>query len=74
VDGVNPVLHSKRILLIISGGIAFYKSLELIRRLRERGATVRAILTPGAEAFVTPLAVGAITGNRVFTKLFGRED
>ena len=68
------MLRSKHILLIISGGIAFYKSLDLIRRLRERGADVRAILTPAAEAFVTPLAVGAITGNKVFTRLFDRED
>src|SRR6266567_2726779 len=68
------MFRSKRILLIISGGIAFYKSLDLIRRLRERGATVRAILTPAAAEFVTPLAVGAITGNKVFTKLLDRED
>lgn len=68
------MLRSKRILLVISGGIAFYKSLDLIRRLRERGATVQAILTTAAEEFVTPLAVGAITGNKVFTKLFDRQD
>ena len=74
MDGVNPMLRAKRILLIISGGIAFYKSLDLIRRLRERGANVQAILTPAAEAFVTPLAVGAISGNKVFTKLFDRLD
>ena len=74
MDGVNPMLRSKRILLVISGGIAFYKSLDLIRRLRERGASVRAILTPAAQEFVTPLAVGALTGNEVFTKLFDRQD
>ena len=68
------MLRSKRILLIISGGIAFYKSLDLIRRLRERGASVQAVLTPAAEAFVTPLAVGAITGSKVFTRLFDRPE
>src|SRR6516162_6025719 len=56
------LLRGKRILLVISGGIAFYKSLDLIRRLRERGADVRAILTRAAAEFVTPLAVGALTG------------
>jgi phosphopantothenoylcysteine decarboxylase/phosphopantothenate--cysteine ligase len=68
------VLRGKRILLIIAGGIAFYKSLDLIRRLRERGAEVRAILTGAAQEFVTPLAVGALTGNKVFTELFDRQD
>lgn len=63
-------MQQKRILLIISGGIAAYKSLDLIRRLKERGLAVRAILTEGGARFVTPLAVGAITGERVFTDLF----
>lgn len=63
-------LSSKRILLIISGGIAAYKSLDLIRRLRERGAGVRVIMTKAAQQFVTPLAAGAIAGGRVFTDLF----
>ncbi len=57
-------LDNKRILLIIGGGIAAYKSLDLIRRLRERGARVRAILTRAGAEFVTPLAVGAIAGER----------
>jgi phosphopantothenoylcysteine decarboxylase/phosphopantothenate--cysteine ligase len=68
------MLRARRILLVISGGIAFYKSLDLVRRLRERGAEVRAILTPAAQAFVTPLAVGAITGGKVFTELLDRQD
>ena len=51
-------LSSKRILLIIGGGIAAYKSLDLIRRLRERGAKVRCVLTVAAQHFVTPLAAG----------------
>ena len=67
-------LQDKRILLIISGGIAAYKSLDLIRRLRERGAKVRPVMTAGAQAFVTPLAVGALAADKVFTELFSRED
>ena len=59
--GGSRVLYGKRILLIISGGIAAYKSLELIRRLRERGAAVRCILTAAAQNFVTPLSVAAPT-------------
>jgi phosphopantothenoylcysteine decarboxylase/phosphopantothenate--cysteine ligase len=59
-----------RLLLIIGGGIAAYKSLDLIRRLRERGVTVRCILTQAATQFVTPLAAGALTGGHVFTDLF----
>src|SRR5271169_3542010 len=51
---------AKRVLLIIGGGIAAYKSLDLIRRLKERGALVRVVLTSAAQHFVTPLAVGAL--------------
>src|SRR5258707_715021 len=60
-DG-SRVLDGKRILLIISGGIAAYKSLELIRRLRERGAAGRCILTAAAQNFVTPPPVSAASG------------
>ena len=60
----------KRVLLIVGGGIAAYKSLDLIRRLKERGIAVRGILTKAAEHFVTPLSAGAILGERVFTDLF----
>lgn len=67
-------LAGKRIVLIISGGIAAYKSLDLIRRLRERGAAVRPIMTRGAQEFVTPLAVGALSASHVYTELFSRED
>jgi phosphopantothenoylcysteine decarboxylase / phosphopantothenate---cysteine ligase len=56
------ILAGKRVLLIIGGGIAAYKALDLIRRLRERGASVRCILTAGAQQFVTPLAASALTG------------
>ncbi len=72
--GATSPLAGKAILLIISGGIAAYKSLELIRRLRERGASVRAVMTRGAQEFITPLAVGALTSGKVFTELFDRED
>jgi phosphopantothenoylcysteine decarboxylase/phosphopantothenate--cysteine ligase len=67
-------LGGKRILLVIGGGIAAYKSLDLIRRLRERGASVRCIMTQGAQHFVTPLAASAISGQRTHTDLFDRED
>jgi len=67
-------LSGKRILLVISGGIAAYKSLDLIRRLRERGAAVRPVMTRAAQEFVTPLAVGALSASHVYTDLFSRED
>ena len=52
---------TRRVLLIISGGIAAYKSLELVRALRKRGIAVRAVLTKSAEQFVTPLSLGVLT-------------
>jgi phosphopantothenoylcysteine decarboxylase / phosphopantothenate---cysteine ligase len=64
------MLHGRRILLIISGGIAAYKSLDLIRRLKERGAAVRCILTAGAQQFITPLSAAALSGEAVHTELF----
>jgi phosphopantothenoylcysteine decarboxylase/phosphopantothenate--cysteine ligase len=67
---VRMPLQGKKILLVIAGGIAAYKSLDLIRRLRERGANVRVIMTRAAQEFVTPLAVGAVAGERPFTELF----
>jgi phosphopantothenoylcysteine decarboxylase/phosphopantothenate--cysteine ligase len=63
-------LSGRRILLLIGGGIAAYKCLDLVRRLKERGAEVRAVMTRAAQEFVTPLSVGALTGGRVFTDLF----
>ena len=65
---------AKRILLIIGGGIAAYKCLELIRRLRERGHSVRAVMTSAAQQFVTPLSVGALSNERVLTNLFDLDD
>ena len=66
----KPAAARKRVLLIIGGGIAAYKSLDLIRRLRERGLAVRVAMTEAATEFVTPLAAGALAGGRVFTGLF----
>ena len=68
------MLDGKRILLVISGGIAAYKSLELIRRLRDRGAAVRCILTSNAQQFVTPLAVQTLSGDKVFSDTFSLTD
>jgi phosphopantothenoylcysteine decarboxylase / phosphopantothenate---cysteine ligase len=64
------MLADKRILLVIGGGIAAYKCLDLVRRLRERGARVRAVMTPAAKEFVTPLSVGALSEDRVYSDLF----
>ncbi len=68
------MLHGKRVLLIISGGIAAYKSLELIRLLRKNGLAVRCILTRGGAQFVTPLSVSALTEDKVYTDLFSLTD
>ncbi len=67
-DGIY--LQDKRILLIIGGGIAAYKSLDLIRRMRERGAAVRIVMTRAAQEFITPLAAGAVAGGPVYVDLF----
>ncbi|KQO68847.1 bifunctional phosphopantothenoylcysteine decarboxylase/phosphopantothenate--cysteine ligase CoaBC [Methylobacterium sp. Leaf89] len=67
-------LQNRRILLVIGGGIAAYKALDLIRRLRERGAQVRPLLTKGAQEFVTPLAAAALAGERAHTDLFDRAE
>jgi phosphopantothenoylcysteine decarboxylase/phosphopantothenate--cysteine ligase len=67
-------LTGRRLLLIIGGGIAAYKVLELIRRLKERGGSVRAVMTTAAQEFITPLSVGGLTNERVFTDLFDLND
>jgi phosphopantothenoylcysteine decarboxylase/phosphopantothenate--cysteine ligase len=67
-------LQDKRVLIVIGGGIAAYKVLELIRRLREQGATVRAVMTRAAQHFVTPLSVSAISGGKVFSELFDLDE
>jgi phosphopantothenoylcysteine decarboxylase / phosphopantothenate---cysteine ligase len=68
------LLQDRRILLIISGGIAAYKSLELIRRLRERGAAVRCVMTAAAKQFVTPLSVASLTEDKVYDDLWSLTD
>ena len=68
------MLSGKRILLIIGGGIAAFKALDLIRRLRERGATVTPVLTRAAEEFVTPLSASALAANKVYRDLFNLTD
>ncbi|EAU42927.1 bifunctional phosphopantothenoylcysteine decarboxylase/phosphopantothenate synthase [Fulvimarina pelagi HTCC2506] len=67
-------LEAKRILLILGGGIAAYKALDLIRRLRERGADVTPVMTEAAGEFVTPLSVGALSASKVYGDLFDRDD
>jgi phosphopantothenoylcysteine decarboxylase/phosphopantothenate--cysteine ligase len=67
-------MRGKSVLLIIGGGIAAYKSLELIRRLAERGVATRAILTRAGAEFVTPLSVSALSGDKVFQDLFSLTD
>jgi len=68
------MLTDKRILLIIAGGIAAFKSLDLIRRLRERGALVTPVLTRAAEEFVTPLSVSSLAGEKIYRDLFDLTD
>jgi phosphopantothenoylcysteine decarboxylase/phosphopantothenate--cysteine ligase len=68
------MLADKHILLIIGGGIAAFKSLDLIRRLRERGATVTPVLTKAGEQFVTPLSVSALAGQKLYRDLFDLGD
>jgi phosphopantothenoylcysteine decarboxylase / phosphopantothenate---cysteine ligase len=67
---VSAPAGTRQVLLIIGGGIAAYKSLDLIRRLKERGVAVRCVLTKAAEQFVTPLSASALAGERAFTDLF----
>jgi len=73
-EWVDTMLTDKRVLLIIGGGIAAYKALDLIRRLRDGGADVRCVLTGGGAEFITPLSVAALSENQVFTSLFDLKD
>ncbi|MBD3625386.1 MAG: bifunctional phosphopantothenoylcysteine decarboxylase/phosphopantothenate synthase, partial [Rhodobacteraceae bacterium] len=68
------MVQGRHILLIIGGGIAAYKSLELIRLLQKQGASVTPVLTRAAEQFVTPLTAGALAGNKCFRDLFDLTD
>jgi phosphopantothenoylcysteine decarboxylase/phosphopantothenate--cysteine ligase len=63
-------LHNKQIILGVTGGIAAYKSADLVRRLREAGATVRVVMTANAKEFITPLTMQAVSGNPVHDDLF----
>jgi phosphopantothenoylcysteine decarboxylase / phosphopantothenate---cysteine ligase len=67
-------VSGSRILLIIGGGIAAYKALELIRRLRERGVGVRVVMTVAAAKFITPLSAAALSGDKVYQDLFSLTD
>src|SRR5471032_362625 len=67
-------MRGKSILLIVGGGIAAYKALELVRRLAERGIKTRAILTKAGAEFVTPLSLSALTGDKIYSDLFSLTD
>ncbi|MET3589027.1 phosphopantothenoylcysteine decarboxylase/phosphopantothenate--cysteine ligase [Bartonella silvatica] len=75
---VSPIemqsLQSKSILLIIGGSIAAYKSLDLIRRLQERGAHLNIVMTKAAQKFITPLAAASLSGRTVYSDLFSHEE
>lgn len=68
------MLAGRQILLAIGGGIAAFKCLDLIRRLREQGAVVTPVLTRAAEEFVTPLSVSALSSQKVYRDLFDLND
>jgi phosphopantothenoylcysteine decarboxylase/phosphopantothenate--cysteine ligase len=70
----KAIVQNSSFLLIIGGGIAAYKTLDLIRRIRERGASVRVVLTEAAQQFVTPLSVSALAESRAFANLFDLKD
>jgi phosphopantothenoylcysteine decarboxylase / phosphopantothenate---cysteine ligase len=67
-------MHDKHILLIIGGGIAAYKSCELVRLIRKAGGSVRCVLTKGGAQFVTPLSLAALSEDKVYTDLFDLKD
>lgn len=71
---MERTLENKNILLVISGGIAAYKSLELIRLIRKAGGNVRCILTSGGAQFITPLSVSSLSENETYTDLFSLKD
>jgi phosphopantothenoylcysteine decarboxylase/phosphopantothenate--cysteine ligase len=73
-QNIAQSLDDKSILLIVGGGIAAYKSLDLVRRLRERGARVRVVMTAAAKEFVTPLAFVSLTNDKVYDELFSATD
>jgi len=72
--GVSESLSGKRLLLIVGGGIAAYKSLDLVRRLKERGAVVRVVMTSSAKKFVAALSFASLSGEKVYDDLFSPAD
>ena len=72
MDAVTPLtaLAARRVLLIVSGGIAAYKAPDVVRRLRDAGAEVQVVMTPAAGAFITPLSLQAVSGREVRAELF----
>ena len=74
MDTVTPLtaLAARRVLLIVSGGIAAYKSPDVVRRLRDAGAEVQVVMTPAASVFITPLTLQAVSGREVRNELFDR--
>ena len=70
----QAVLNAKRILLIVTGGIAAYKTPELVRQLIKAGASVRCVMSKSAEQFVTPLTLASVSGDKVYTDLFSLTD
>jgi len=70
---MNELLKNKKILLIIGGGIAAYKSLDLIRLLKKHGCEVRVVLTASGEKFVTPLSIASLSQNKVYQDIFDNE-
>ena len=72
MDAATPLtaLAARRVLLIVSGGIAAYKSPDVVRRLRDAGAEVQVVMTPAASAFITPLSLQAVSGREVRAELF----
>jgi phosphopantothenoylcysteine decarboxylase / phosphopantothenate---cysteine ligase len=78
LDGDEPMagtpVSEARILLVIGGGVATYKALDLIRRLRERGARTRVVMTAAAGQFITPLSAAALSGDKVYDDLFSLTD
>ena len=73
-ENQTATMSDKRVLLIIGGGIAAYKSLELIRVLKKRGVASRCILTQAGKQFVTPMSVAALSGDKVYDDLFSLTD
>ncbi len=73
---LHPITNQtkKQVLLIITGGIAAYKGLDLARRLMDRGFSVRGVMTESAKEFITPLSLSALTGDKVYTEMFSLTD